>query len=69
MNKPYYKKWCTAHVVMLFKKLKDCVRTENGKRMIYPGQKFVPLNNNLQFKFLGFSDPLFSIDDEEGGAE
>lgn len=67
MNKPYYKKWCTANVVMQFKKLKDCVITESGKRMIEPGQKFMPLNNNLQFTFFGFSDPLFTIDDEEGG--
>ena len=69
MNKPYYKKWCTAHVVMKFKKLKDCARTESGKRMIEPGQKFMPLNNDLQFTFLGFSDPLFTIDDEKGGEE
>ena len=68
MNKPYYKKWCTAHVVMLFKKLKGCVKTESGKRLIQPGEKFMPLDNNLRFKFLGYADPLFSID-EEGGEE
>lgn len=69
MNKPYYKKWCTANVVMLFKKLKGCVTTESGKKMIYPGEKFMPLNNDLQFKFLGYQKPLFSIDGKEGGKE
>lgn len=67
MNKPYYKKWCTSNVVMQFKKLKGCVKTETGKRMILKGEKFMPLNNNLQFTFFGCADPLFSIDIEEGG--
>lgn len=69
MNKPYYQKWCTANVVMLFKKLKGRVTTESGKKMIYPGEKFMPLNNDLQFKFLGYHEPLYSIDSNEGGEE
>lgn len=69
MNKPYYEKWCTANVFIMFKKLKGCVKTESGKKSIQPGEKFMPLNNNLQFTFLGFSDPLFTIDYEKGGEE
>lgn len=53
---------------MKFKKLKGCVKTESGKKSIQPGEKFMPLNNDLQFEFLGYADPLFFID-KEGGEE
>lgn len=64
MNKPYFQKWCIANVPMTFPKLKGCVETENRKRFIMPGQRFKPLNNNLQFKFLGYHEPLFEITEE-----
>lgn len=64
MNKPYFQKWCIANVSMTFPKLKGCVETENRKRFIMPRQRFKPLNNNLQFKFLGYHEPLFEITEE-----
>lgn len=67
MYKPYYMKWCIAHVMMFFPKLKGCVKTESRKRFIYPGEGFMPLNNDLQFTFIGYANPMFTIDGQEGG--
>lgn len=64
MSKDYYMKWCTAHVFMHFRKLKGCVETKSGKRFISPGEKFKPLNNELQFTFIGYANPMFTIDGE-----
>ena len=36
-------KWYIADVVILFNKLKDNVKTESGKRLVYPGEWFMPL--------------------------
>lgn len=69
MNKPYYMKWCVARVFMKFPKLTGCVKTESGKKEIYPGERFMPLNNNLQFSFIGYANPMFTIEGEEGGEE
>lgn len=64
MNKPYYKKWCIANVVMTFPKLKGFVETENRKKTIMKGQKFKPLTNELKFTFIDYNEPLFEIVDE-----
>ena len=64
-NKPYYQKWCIAKVIMLFPKLKGCVETETKRRMIYPGERFKPLNNNLQFHFIGYANPMYEIDTKQ----
>ena len=64
MNKPYLNKWCIANVHMHFKKLKGHVKTESGKRFIKPGERFMPLTDQLQFTFIGYADPLFEIEKE-----
>lgn len=66
MNKPYFQKWCVANVAMHFKKLKGCVKTESGKKFIMPGERFMPLTNELRFTFLGYAEPLFDIEKGDG---
>lgn len=67
MNKPYYQKWCIANVAITFPRLKGFVETETNKRTILRGQKFKPLTNELNFKFIGYHEPLFEIIEEGGG--
>ena len=40
-------KWYIADVVILFDKLKGNVKTESGKRFIYPGEWFMPLQDSM----------------------
>ncbi len=50
-------KWYIAEVIILFAKLKDTVKTESGKKMIYPGEWFMPLVDNPKAKWMSFSTP------------
>ena len=40
-------KWYIADAVILFDKLKGNVKTESGKSFIYPGEWFMPLQDNM----------------------
>ena len=40
-------KWYIADAVILFDKLKGNVKTESGKSFIYPGELFMPLQDNM----------------------
>ena len=50
-------KWHIAEVVILFAKLKDNVKTESGRRMVYPGEWFMPLVDDPKGKWMSFSAP------------
>ena len=49
-------KWKTALVTILFKKLKGCVKTETGKRMVRPGEHFMILSDNARGTWIGLCD-------------
>lgn len=38
-------KWYIADVVILFSKLKGNVKTESGRRLVHPGEWFMPLTD------------------------
>lgn len=51
--KDYKGKWCIARVHIVFPKLKGCVKTKSGKRFISPGERFMPLKEELEFTYFG----------------
>lgn len=57
----YKDKKCIANVFIRFKKLKGCVKTQTGKKSVMPGEWFVPLTDSLEFQYLGYANPLFSV--------
>lgn len=64
-------KWCIAHVFMTFKKLKGACKTESGKKSIMAGEWFMPLSEDIQFKWLSLSTPkaLFHVATESEVSE
>ena len=62
-KKSILNKWCIAHVFMTFSKLKDHCKTEDGRRSVLPGEWFMPLSEDLRFRWLSLNTPktLFHI--------
>lgn len=49
--------WYIAHVIIVFSKLKGQVKTESGRKMVYPGEWFMPLVESPKGRWISSYTP------------
>ena len=49
---------------ILFKKLKGSVKTETNRKLIRPGEWFIPISNDIQFKWMGISSLQIFVEED-----